>query len=235
MISCALESRLQAILRCNAGMLQFDLPATRRSTTARFASVFNLIPPLLSSLRVFDKLGSLGALLDHLVRVRAVGELEDEGIGGLDIRDIESLALKEVMQINADALHSLQIFDNENHASVHSDKTKEGLSLFGILNNTRTSLGRNLMRQWLLRPSTSISVITARHDAVACFMRPENINTANSMHNHLKGIKNVPKVLGALNSGKAKISDWLGLVKVRIAALFTQYLAHDVVSLHFIL
>ncbi|KAI0697886.1 DNA mismatch repair protein MutS [Cytidiella melzeri] len=158
-------------------------------------------------------LGSLGALLDHLARVRAVGELENEGVGGLDIRDIESLALKEVMQINADALHSLQIFDNENHASIHSEKTKEGLSLFGILNNTRTSLGRSLMRQWLLRPAMSIPVITARHDAVTCFMRPENINTANGMHTHLKGIRNVPKVLGALSSGKAKTCDWLSLVK----------------------
>jgi len=56
----------------------------------------------------------------------------------------------EVMQINADALlwvrsafffflltsevriiRSLQVFENESHASVHSDKTKEGLSLFG--------------------------------------------------------------------------------------------------------
>lgn len=54
------------------------------------------------------------------------------------------------MQINADALlfvgltlyfadvltldtsfSSLQVFENESHASVHSDKTKEGLSLFG--------------------------------------------------------------------------------------------------------
>jgi hypothetical protein len=26
---------------------------------------------------------------------------------------------------------SLQVFENESHASVHSDKTKEGLSLFG--------------------------------------------------------------------------------------------------------
>ena len=26
---------------------------------------------------------------------------------------------------------SLQIFDNESHASIHSDKTKEGLSLYG--------------------------------------------------------------------------------------------------------
>lgn len=146
--------------------------------------------------------------------MRAVSSLEDEGIGGLEIRDIESLALKDTMQINSDALYSLQVFDNENHASVHSEKTKEGLSLFGILNNTRTSLGRNLMRQWLLRPSLSLLVIIARHDAVACFMRPENISTANSMHNHLKGIRNVPKMLQSVNSGRAKVSDWLGLVKV---------------------
>lgn len=141
--------------------------------------------------------------------------------GGLDIRDIESLALKEVMQINADALYSLQVFDNENHASIHSDKTKEGLSLFGILDNTKTSLGRNLLRQWLLRPSMSIPIITARHDAVACFMRPENTTTASSMHSHLKGIKNVPKILSAMSSGKSRASDWQGLVKVRyISASF---------------
>jgi DNA mismatch repair protein MSH5 len=155
--------------------------------------------------------------------VRAVGELDDEGIAGLDIRDIESLALNEVMQINSDALYSLQVFDNENHASIHSDKTKEGLSLFGILNNTRTALGKNLMRQWLLRPSMSIPIITARHDAVMCFMRPENISIATTMHNHLKGIRNVPKMLSALCCGKAKISDWLGLVKVLV---FSYYFIH---------
>lgn len=165
-------------------------------------------------------MGSLGALLDHLVRAHAVGELEDEGIGGLEVRDIESLALKEVMQINADALYSLQVFDNENHASIHSDQTKEGLSLYGILNTTKTSLGKNLMRQWLLRPSMSVSVITARHDAVACFMRPENITTTGTMHTHLKGIKNVPRILAAMGSGRAKASDWQGLVKVRHVFFF---------------
>jgi len=29
------------------------------------------------------------------------------------------------------SFRSLQVFENESHASVHSDKTKEGLSLFG--------------------------------------------------------------------------------------------------------
>lgn len=55
---------------------------------------------------------------------------------------------EQFMQINADALswvyafvssfefsfewyRSLRVFDTESHASIHSDKTKEGLSLFG--------------------------------------------------------------------------------------------------------
>lgn len=125
------------------------------------------------------------------------------------------------MQINADALYSLQIFDTENHASMHSDKTKEGLSLFGILNNTKTSLGRALFREWLLRPSLSVTIIEGRHDAVACFMRPENTTIASSMHNHLHGIKNVPKAMESMRSGKAKLSDWQGIMKVRTASRCT--------------
>ncbi|KAJ6508696.1 muts domain V-domain-containing protein [Mycena sanguinolenta] len=156
---------------------------------------------------------SIGALLDHLVRERAVNDLEDEGIAGLEIRSIEALSLDQVMQINADALFSLQVFENESHASVHSDKTKEGLSLFGTLNTTKTTLGRALLRTWLLRPSLSLSVIKERHDAIACFIATENLVPAYAMQGHLKGIKNVPRILEIMRSGKAKMSDWQGLVK----------------------
>ncbi|KAG7440868.1 uncharacterized protein BT62DRAFT_1080549 [Guyanagaster necrorhizus] len=158
-------------------------------------------------------LASIGALLDYLVRERVLNDLEGEGTHGLDIRDIEILALNEVMQINADALHSLQIFENESHACAQSDKTKEGLSLFGILDTTKTTLGRALLRTWLLRPSLSLSVIGSRHDAVECFMRLENIGLTSSLHGHLKGIKNVPRMLGILKDGRGKISEWQGLVK----------------------
>ena len=118
------------------------------------------------------------------------------------------------MQINMDALFSLQIFEDENHASIHSDKTKEGLSLFGILNSTKTTLGRALMREWFLRPSMSLEVINARHDAVACFLRSDNVSIKNAMQGHLNGTKNVPRIFGAIRTGKAKVSDWQALVKV---------------------
>ncbi|KDR82897.1 hypothetical protein GALMADRAFT_220895 [Galerina marginata CBS 339.88] len=158
-------------------------------------------------------MASVGGLLEHIVRERALSDFEHDGIGGLDIKDIEILCLDQAMQINADALLSLQIFEDESHASVHSDKTKEGLSLFGILNNTKTTLGRSLLRTWLLRPSLSLSEIRSRHDAVECFMRSENVATANILHNHLKGVKNIPRVMGLMKDGKAKLTDWQCLVK----------------------
>ncbi|KAG6890840.1 hypothetical protein C0995_003273 [Termitomyces sp. Mi166 len=131
-------------------------------------------------------MASIGALLDYAVRERAVGDLDDEGIEGLNIRDIEILTLFIAKYL-------------------------------GILNNTSTSLGRSLLRTWLLRPPLCLGVINRRHDAVECFLRPENLVSVGVLHSHLKGIKNVPRMLSVLKSGRAKVSDWQGLVKVAIS------------------
>ena len=84
----------------------------------------------------------------------------------------------------------------------------------GILNNTRTMLGRDLLREWLLRPSLSLPVIAARHVAVACFVNADNMTTADDVQGHLSGIKNMPRILRMLKSGKAKVKDWQGVVEV---------------------
>lgn len=97
----------------------------------------------------------------------------------------------------------------------------------GILNSTRTTLGRSLMRSWFLRPSLSLDVINARLDAVECFLRPENIVVSNSMHSHLQGIRNVPRILTAIRAGKARASEWQGVVKVRERCVVFVYFAND--------
>ncbi|KAH7885327.1 DNA mismatch repair protein MutS [Phlebopus sp. FC_14] len=157
-------------------------------------------------------ISSIGVLLNFLAKERVTGEL-DECEPELNVRGIETLALDKVMSINADALFSLQVFENEHHASIHSDKTKEGLSLFGILNHTRTPLGRSLFRTWFIRPSLSLEVLKGRHDAVECFLRPENLPATGALQVHLKGIANIPRTLGVLRSGKGRVSDWQALVK----------------------
>ncbi|KAF8804405.1 hypothetical protein BYT27DRAFT_7046013, partial [Phlegmacium glaucopus] len=76
-----------------------------------------------------EQMSSVGALLNYLVRERALSDFDDDGITGLDVRDVEILALDQAMQINGDALLSLslQVFENKSHASVHPDKKKKGL------------------------------------------------------------------------------------------------------------
>lgn len=38
-------------------------------------------------------MAAVGALLEHMTRVHAIGDLDDQGIHGLDIQNIEMLAL----------------------------------------------------------------------------------------------------------------------------------------------
>jgi len=38
-------------------------------------------------------MASIGALLDQIVRERALSDFDDDGIGGLDIKDIEIVSL----------------------------------------------------------------------------------------------------------------------------------------------
>ncbi|KAI0276495.1 DNA mismatch repair protein MutS [Russula aff. rugulosa BPL654] len=142
-------------------------------------------------------LGSIGALLDYLIREKALGDLEPGGVGGLDVRGIPVHLWRRYV------VSSLQVFENESHASIHSKKTKEGLSLFGPRSNPtytgqyQDNLGRSLLRTWLLRPSLSLEVINSRHNAV----------------DQLGGIKNIPRILSALKAGRANLANWQGIVK----------------------
>jgi len=76
------------------------------------------------------------------------------------------------------------------------------------------------MRTWLLRPLLSLPLIKERHDAVECFTKPENQVPSDTIHAHLKGVKNLPRILSTMKSGRAKLSDWQALVKVMFTGFF---------------
>lgn len=145
--------------------------------------------------------------------------------------------------MNADTICSLQIFEDESHPNFHMQgpkgRGKEGLSLFGklylpisvqalvspwafltrllgILNGTRSSLGHTMLKQWFLRPSLSVQVITERHDSIAAFLRPDNSHVLQAIGKSLRKIKNIPKVLAGLRRGQGSGSrggEWIGLAQ----------------------
>ncbi|GAA5902689.1 uncharacterized protein JCM6883_007208 [Sporobolomyces salmoneus] len=157
-------------------------------------------------------LGCAGALVTSIKRMRAnEGDLEADRVS---VSGLKLMKLDKVMQINSDALTSLQIFQQEAHASMHATRGKEGLSILNILDLTRSPLGRALMRQWLIRPSLELEVIEERHETVACLLRPENVAVADAMRSHLKSIKNANKSLFLLLSGRGKLREWTSLYSV---------------------
>ncbi|KAF9983142.1 MutS protein msh5 [Mortierella antarctica] len=106
------------------------------------------------------------------------------------------------------------IFEDETHPSMHTRirGRKEGLSLFGVLDQTKTPQGRYLLKQWLLKPSIDPAVLHARHQTVECFTRTENQTTIGQLIDSLSHIKNIPRVLQALPR-KATIAEWQAILQ----------------------
>ncbi|KAH8923730.1 hypothetical protein BT69DRAFT_1333617 [Atractiella rhizophila] len=145
------------------------------------------------------------------------------------VRRVEVMGWDEWMWIGGDGAESLQIFQHAKHANSFEKKTLEGLSLFGILNQTSTRMGSLLLRTWLHRPSRSLSVINSRLDAVSFFLAaPES--ATNEMRRQLKGAKNARKALGKVMDGKGTWNDWRGVWTFFYAAVMVRDVMHSCVE-----
>ncbi|KAH9821620.1 muts domain V-domain-containing protein [Melampsora americana] len=131
----------------------------------------------------------------------------------------EFLSMSMFLHIGTDALRSLQIFDQEAHANLHSNKTKEGLSLYGILNECVTYSGKMLLKNWLIRPSTQPEIISARADAVQCFLDSENEHCAGRMLQYLKSTGNLARTIMIVSSGKGRVGEWRSILNFMRSSL----------------
>lgn len=93
----------------------------------------------------------------------------------------------------------------------------------GILNQTRTPAGASILRQWLLRPSTSLDIIRQRHDVVECLVHPDNIPVADKMHKSIGGLKGGPLALTRLRKGKPTLQNWKAIVYVSLSGSASTY------------
>lgn len=85
----------------------------------------------------------------------------------------------------------------------------------GILNTTRTPMGKTLIRDWFLRPLMDLDAISLRHDAVSLFSRVENRKPVEEIKTHLHQIANFRRLLNSLRRGKVTVRDWKFLLEVR--------------------
>jgi hypothetical protein len=93
MISCANDMQKLEILVFSAGQQRFGYPILLPLRHLLSVYVSRRLRDSLVNNGAAQQISATGALLDYIARARAVGELEDEGISGLEIRSIEFLAL----------------------------------------------------------------------------------------------------------------------------------------------
>lgn len=153
-----------------------------------------------------QSVGAAGCLLTYLVK-------SQDGGNERSVDSVRHFALRDFMHLTGDTFRALGIFEDEHHPNRHSTKTKEGLSLFGILNKTRTPMGRFLLRQWFLRPLLDRVKIRERQFVVGLLAHPRFKYVTTNISACLRKIKNIPKIINIVRTSST-VSHWQNLQNV---------------------
>jgi DNA mismatch repair ATPase MutS len=135
---------------------------------------------LLSSEIDFDdrpRVSALGGLLCYLQK--NVFTLEQQGNVLVNkLVPVESM-MKGHCVIDPLSLRALSIFVEEVHPLMVKGKgrSKEGFSVFGVLDRTSSGGGKRFLRDWFRSPLSDLVKLVARQDGVAMFMIPEYVCT----------------------------------------------------------
>jgi len=148
------------------------------------------------------------ALLTHLQRSAIFQEEGNKIISNHSwiVTRIELITLSDTMFVSGDTRRALCIFDEEEHAATHSQRSKEGLSLYSILNWVQTPMSKALLRRWLQFPSRSLSILSERYDAVELFL--QNKRLCELLRQEIKGIRNMERSIARMLDGNADLSTW---------------------------
>lgn len=164
--------------------------------------------------------GALLAILHregHLSQAQA--EDSDDMPAAMFLEGLSEISLDGFLTVDSASMLALQIFQEDRHPSAMGiGQSKEGFSVFGMLNSCVSSMGRRLLRLWFLRPIINLDMLNQRQDAVHFFMHaPDIIKSVKSV---LRKTRDIPQLLRRLQStqGSLDVKDF-SLVQDSIANL----------------
>ncbi|TFG63394.1 MAG: DNA mismatch repair protein MutS, partial [Nitrospirales bacterium] len=110
--------------------------------------------------------------------------------------------LEQEMQLDQSTLRNLEILKPVS-------EQRHSPTLFTTLDQTQTPMGTRLLRQWVVRPLTQLSVIQGRQDVVKEFVN--HVGTRMSIRGHLKSIKDLERLNSRIALGVANPRDLMSL------------------------
>jgi hypothetical protein len=160
---------------------------------------------------------ALGALLSFLQGT--VFRLEDSGI--VTVNRIVQAKSSLYMSINAATFSALHIFSTEHHPLIAKGpgNAKEGFSLYSLLDRTQSKGGRQLLREWMMKPLIDLEAIRERQDAVELFMQTPLQTTTGVLLTFLAKIGPVDKILTRMQKCATHPMDFIVLTRTLAAAV----------------
>ena len=115
---------------------------------------------------------------------------------------------KELLLTDVETLKNLQIVKDELHPSTIKSvgRSKEGFSIFNLLDKTVTRQGRRVLRQWVLQPLQSLPQIHQRLQQVSFFAMNPVLSV--ELHRYCKDISDLEKILSRFTGFTEKLTDW---------------------------
>jgi DNA mismatch repair protein MSH5 len=184
---------------------------TKEESYHRIASVVDL-----QNIELCQAVGSL--LTFMLSNQISVGNL------GVNVDRLLTLDIQSNMIMDADTIKALSIFVQEVHPNVlrGQGRGKEGLSLFSLLDRTRSSVGKQRLKEWMHNPFNDIERIQARLDGVELITRTENVDWAASVSKILRKLHDIPKLLSVIKKAESNWKDWVRLLHSMDSSLALQ-------------
>ena len=136
----------------------------------------------------------LGAIIDYLQ--------ENGKAGTIAIRNVNVYTSAQFMQLDVTAVRNLELCETMR------TKSKRG-SLLGVLDKTKTAMGKRLMRSYVLQPLLGIPEITLRQNAVE-ELANDTVMRAEAQE-YMGGIRDVERMMTKIVYGTATAKELLSL------------------------
>ncbi|KAF4524171.1 hypothetical protein B566_EDAN010627 [Ephemera danica] len=164
---------------CRSRVLSLRLPGAPDDDDAQLTYVHSLIDMTAES-----TVYALGGLLGFLDRCWCDINL-DVTERKAPVLAINVISLDDLMFMDQDSFSALQVFCPQAHPSGFKrwspGNSKEGLSIYGLFNRCRSTLGCKWMKVMFLHPSRDMKLLNERLDMVEFCMRQKNMDVLQQM------------------------------------------------------
>lgn len=113
------------------------------------------------------------------------------------VRSLRVRAARDYLLLDETTVRNLDL--------IESPSGGRAATLLGVLDTTRTPMGSRLLRDWILRPLTSLAAIRDRHDAVDALTR--NRRTLADLREALGEVRDLQRLIARLAAGTGNARD----------------------------